>query len=466
MKLKNWLLIIYYLIFIILALWTFYNTTGAKEYFYPPKEEEYSTIDDYDEYKTERKKKKKKRKFQYNAIPDLGITIIDQNTTADIEKIDYHTFSQLAISSEFIKAFKYALEVSYNEKMSRYMILLKDLKSNRPKTTGINSMNSNQVRKDEQIKEVEEILKFLKTATKKLSLEKIKDDFETIIEDDENGFASLIGRDNVKDQLSRSIFSFSRDPISFISGFQNMSIYGNSGIGKTKLAKTIAYIYAKTGILARRKFRKVGAQDFSSPYVDEAASLTQGVFFSTLEGVLFIDEAYDLTPKKNMLSNNSHKDSAITKLVELLDDYSGLSIVIVGGYKEPMENDFMTSNEGMKRRFRINFDLKDYNSKQLTDILIRFLYEYSITIKITPRDADILYNIIEKLNQDQVFDKQAGDMQNLATYILETRNSSFTVWGKNEKDNYDILEAGFNEFLESKGKERYIGRARDPKRIL
>ena len=464
MKLKGLIVIIYYIIFIALALWIIYKT-GFKDYIYN-KEEEYLNVDDVDDYKTERKKKKKKQKFEYNSIPELGITISDQNISSDIEKINYYTFSQIVISTEFIKSFKYALELSYNEKIARYKIILKDCKSNRPKTTGINSMNSNQVRMDEQIVEVEQILKFLKESLQKLNTKKIKTDFEIILSDEDNGFASLIGRDNIKDKLAQSIFAFSRDPISFINGFQNITIYGNSGIGKTKLAKTIAYIYAKTGILARRKFRKVGAQDFSSPYIDEAASLTQGVFFSTLEGVLFIDEAYDLTPKKSLYVNNTHKDSAITKLVELLDDYSGLSIVIVGGYKKKMENDFMTSNEGMRRRFRINFDLKDYNSKQLTDILIYFLYEYSTKIKITARDADICYNIIDKLNQDKIFDKQAGDMQNLATYILETRNSSFKAWGKNEKDNYDIIESGFNEFLESKGKDRYIGRSKDPKILL
>ena len=457
MKVKGFLVIIYYILLIALMLWILATTTGFKEYFIH-KNEEFSSVDDFDEFKTEHKKKKKKRKFQYNTIPNLGVTLVDQNTTTDVETIDYPTFAELVITSEFIKTFKYALETSYEEKITRYTMILRGLKSNRPKSSGPNSVNSNQTRMDEQIQEVEEILKHLKTSTHKLSLDKIRNDFETIVNDDENGFASLIGRENVKDKLARSIFSFSRDPTSFINGFQNMSIYGNSGIGKTKLAKTIAYIYAKTGILARRKFRKVSAQEFSSPYIDEAPTLTQGVFFSTLEGVLFIDEAYDLTPKKNMFNNNSHKDSAITKLVELLDDYSGLSIVIVGGYKKLMEEDFMNSNEGMRRRFRINFDLKNYNAKQLTDILIHFMYEYSTSIKITPRDADIFYNIVEKLDQVKVFDKQAGDMQNLATYILETRNSSFKEWGKNEKDNYSIIVTGINEFLESKNKDCFIGR--------
>lgn len=85
-------------------------------------------------------------------------------------------------------------------------------------------------------------------------------------------------------------------------------------------------------------------------------------------GVLFIDEAYSITENKH---SDSFGRECLTELTKALEDYRNDLVVIVAGYKEPMEV-FFNSNPGLKSRFNTFIEFDDYNSKQLLDILYNF----------------------------------------------------------------------------------------------
>lgn len=406
---------------------------------------------DIDELEETTERKKKKKKFAYDPnTPHINLKP-GENEVDNTKTIDFETFVQITTTGEFIKLFKKSLMISYNEKIVIYNNHLKKTKSNQTTKTSMFDHDSNQDRNEKQIKEIEKILNTLKLRMKNITEEKIRSDFKDIINNEINGFASLVGRGDVKNMLAQRIYTFAKNPLVFIKGFQNMAIYGKSGVGKTKLAETIGYIYAKTGILVRRKFRKVSKTDFTSSFVDESSSLTRGVVLSCLEGVLFVDEAYGLTPQKTLWGGNNHKDEAITELVNILDTYKGLGIVMVGGYEDLMEKQFMTSNEGMKRRFPTVIRLKDYNSENLTDMLIDFIRDSSPEMEINQEDANYIFSVVDTLNEKHIFDRQAGDMQNMAGEITNALYGSLFTWGSSSEDNKHIINSGVGEFLKNKG---------------
>ena len=206
----------------------------------------------------------------------------------------------------------------------------------------------------------------------------------------------------------------------------------------------------------RRKVRNVTKQEFTSSYVNESAQLTRELLMSTLEGVLFVDEAYDLCPPTSTLGRGvDHGHEAITELVNFLDKNMGLSIVIAAGYEDEMEERFMGANQGLSRRFPHQIRLKNYDPKQLTDILLKFLSEYTDTIKIGNIEAGYIYTVIDFLhtNVEDIFSKQAGDMLNLSNDIVRSIYGSVTRrWSKTDhRNNALMLLTGFNDHLRGKG---------------
>ncbi len=444
MKVEKFLRIFYYVLLIVIVIWIASGFFDVKKYMGSKDE---GNVDEFEELENN-KTNKKRKKYNFKHVDEIDD--LDMNETS-VDMIDFHSFKQISKERDFLVLFEKSLIKSYIAKIKIYNNILKKLNSNISKNGSYFELDSNQTRIQKQIDEVKKIINVLEIRIKTINKKKIAKDIDDIINNTSNGLASLIGRDDVKNIIVQKIYTFVKNPAVFYKGFQNIAIYGKSGVGKTKLAETIGYVFAKTGILARRKFRKVSKQEFTSPYVDESASLTRGVVMSCLEGVLFIDEAYGLTPgNNNILGLNTHKDEAITELVNALDLYKGLGITIVGGYEKLMENNFMKSNEGMRRRFPNVIRLDDYSAEQLTNILMDFISDSSPDLEIEDEDADYIYTLVDRLNKRSVLEKQAGDMQNLASDITTSVYGSTLTWGIDIEDNRKIINAAFSRFLKNK----------------
>ena len=48
-------------------------------------------------------------------------------------------------------------------------------------------------------------------------------------------------------------------------------------------------------------------------------------------------------------------------------------LLIVGGYKEDIENSFLAYNRGLERRFTVRLNIDGYNSEELFLILKKFI---------------------------------------------------------------------------------------------
>lgn len=392
----------------------------------------------------------------FNLLTSKGFSL--SNGVAPKTKITYESFKKWYKTPEFLQqhstAMKSAMIIQKRKLLEVKAQQLENLKLLKPKNK--NSFLSLLDKMDES-KPIETIIESINTLLEELSAKykKISPDYayeclSQALTDREHGIDSMVGREDIKDFLALQIYTFAKNPRIFYSVFQNIAIYGDAGVGKTKLAKVIGYVYSKCGVLIRSNVFETTKKNFTTAYVNESARKTSTILMSNLSSVIFIDEAYDLAPPETIYGKGlDHSSEALTELVNFLDKMIGLSLVIVAGYEVPMKERFMTANEGLPRRFPHVIYLKNYNAKELTFILCKFLSSTCKEICFTPTQKDYIYTLLSHVvaQRPDVFKNQAGDMLNLSGSISRTiYGTPDKQWGR---DFEDLIVSGMNDFLSS-----------------
>ena len=157
---------------------------------------------------------------------------------------------------------------------------------------------------------------------------------------------------------------------------------GNPGTGKTTVARIMADVFKKLGILSRGQLVEADRSKLVAGFAGQTAIKTNQLIDSALGGVLFIDEAYTL--KSN--DNDSFGSEAIDTLLKRLEDDRGKFICIVAGYTEQM-HDFIDSNPGLKSRFTQTIHFDDYDPDELTEIFINMATSKHFTLDDATKDA-------------------------------------------------------------------------------
>ncbi|NIL54745.1 AAA family ATPase [Streptomyces sp. 2BBP-J2] len=188
---------------------------------------------------------------------------------------------------------------------------------------------------------------------------------------------------------------------------------GPPGTGKTTVARLYARLLHSLGVLPRDSLVEVARADLVGQYVGHTAQRTKDVFTSALGGVLFIDEAYTLTPEG---SSNDFGREAVDTLLKLMEDHRDEIVVVVAGYTEEMGR-FLASNPGLTSRFSKFVTFEDYSTDELVTIVSR--HAAASGYECADATVEALRAHVDAIPRDRSF----GNAR-LARQLLETMMTS------------------------------------------
>jgi Holliday junction resolvasome RuvABC ATP-dependent DNA helicase subunit len=140
---------------------------------------------------------------------------------------------------------------------------------------------------------------------------------------------------------------------------------GNPGTGKTTIARILARIYHKIGVLSKGQLVEVDRSGLVAGYMGQTGIKVMEVIERAKGGVLFIDEAYALSSNK---SEGDFGQEAVDVLNKAMEDYKDDLIVIAAGYEDEMQ-DFLDANPGLRSRFNRIIEFPDYTVDELIEIM-------------------------------------------------------------------------------------------------
>lgn len=177
----------------------------------------------------------------------------------------------------------------------------------------------------------------------------------------------------------------------------HMSFTGSPGTGKTTVGLKMADILFQLGYIQKGHLLTVTRDDLVGQYIGHTAPKTKEVLKKAMGGVLFIDEAYYLYKPDN---ERDYGSEAIEILLQVMENQRDQLVVILAGYKEPMDK-FYESNPGLSSRIANHIDFPDYSVEELLKIAKLMLEEQQY--QLTP-DAEVaLESYITKRKERPLF---------------------------------------------------------------
>ena len=222
----------------------------------------------------------------------------------------------------------------------------------------------------------------------------------------------------------------------------HMSFTGSPGTGKTTVGLKMADILYQLGYIKKGHLLTVTRDDLVGQYIGHTAPKTKEVLKKAMGGVLFIDEAYYLYKPDN---ERDYGQEAIEILLQVMENQRDELVVVLAGYKEPMDK-FFESNPGLSSRIANHIDFPDYTVDELLKISKIMLDEQQY--QLTP-DAEIALGQYIQLRKEKPLFANARSIKNAldrarmrqANRIFDSRGQVLTKKELVNLEAEDILQS-------------------------
>jgi probable Rubsico expression protein CbbX len=222
----------------------------------------------------------------------------------------------------------------------------------------------------------------------------------------------------------------------------HMSFTGSPGTGKTTVGLKMADILYQLGYIKKGHLLTVTRDDLVGQYIGHTAPKTKEVLKKAMGGVLFIDEAYYLYKPDN---ERDYGQEAIEILLQVMENQRDEIVVVLAGYKEPMDK-FFESNPGLSSRIANHIDFPDYTVEELLKISKIMLDEQQY--QLTP-EAEVAFGQYIQLRKEKPLFANARSIKNAldrarmrqANRIFDSRGQVLTKKELVNLEAEDILQS-------------------------
>ena len=126
---------------------------------------------------------------------------------------------------------------------------------------------------------------------------------------------------------------------------------GNPGVGKTTISRLVAKLYKQLGVSSKDHVVEVQKGDLVAGYVNQTAAKTAKKIAEAKGGILFVDEAYQLT-EALMRGQSDFSGESIDEMMKCMLTTGRKSVTFIfAGYKKQMD-EFITYNAGLESRIK------------------------------------------------------------------------------------------------------------------
>ena len=261
---------------------------------------------------------------------------------------------------------------------------------------------------------------------------------------------SLVGLNDIKKQIDNLIhlLKFNKKVnIDMSKNNLHMVFTGNTGTGKTTVARIISDVLYNLGYIKQNKLVEVSAKDLIADYVGQTSGKTFRTLKSAFGGVLFIDEAYSILSS----GSSSFGAECIATIIKIMEDHKDELVIIFAGYEKEMQ-EFIRVNPGLKSRIGYEIKFKDYSVDELMEIFNILLNNNNLKIEDDARELvrEVIYEsstienfgngrYVNNLFQNIVIEhakntSQTDDLERLYTITVSDINKENLVAKRNSKN--------------------------------